>query len=359
MPENAVPEKLDAVAALGAHVVKDGVTSSTIAFERAAELQRRDGLTLVHPFDDPYVIAGAATATLELLEDEPASSGLYVPCSGGGLIAGAVLAARAADSPVEVIGVQPEGSDGIVRSLAAGEPVAVPTVRTIADGLTAPRPGAHNLAILREAQVRVLLVDDDAILDAMRTLVTTLRVVSSRRPRPGWHGSSARRGRQRTAALLLSGFQRLAGSSCATSSPADPAGSRRSGRPTGPQKRRSLRARPPTMRGVAPTRPPVHIASVSDVPVLRPSGAAAAPISDCRFPCQAVAPYMDLLFAAGSRRSTMPLKGAFLQSARGRQGSSTTSPTRHPWTSRRLCGYRGVGSANGRRDADRFRRVLL
>lgn len=205
MPEHAVPEKLDAVAALGAHVVKDGVTSSTIAFERAAELQRRDGLTLVHPFDDPYVIAGAATATLELLEDEPHLERLYVPCSGGGLIAGAVLAARAAGSRVEVIGVQPEGADGIVRSLAAGEPVAVPALHTIADGLTAPRPGAHNLAVLREARVRVLLVDDDAILDAMRMLVTTLRVVLEPSAAAGLAGLLRDEDATGPAGLLLSG----------------------------------------------------------------------------------------------------------------------------------------------------------
>jgi threonine dehydratase len=205
MPEHAVPEKLEAVTALGAHVVKEGVTSSTIAFERAAELQRREGLTLVHPFDDPYVIAGAATATLELLEDEPGLARLYVPCSGGGLIAGAVLAARAAGSSVEVIGVQPEGSDGIVRSLAAGEPVAVPAVRTIADGLTAPRPGVHNLAVLREAQVRVLLVDDGAILDALRALVTTLRVVLEPSAAAGLAGLLRDEGATGPAGLLLSG----------------------------------------------------------------------------------------------------------------------------------------------------------
>jgi threonine dehydratase len=205
MPENAVPEKLDAVAALGARVVKEGVTSSAIAFERAAELRRREGLTLVHPFDDPYVIAGAATATLELLEDVPDLDRLYVPCSGGGLIAGAVLAARATGSPVEVVGVQPSGADGIARSLAAGEAVVVPAVRTIADGLTAPGPGVHNLAVLREAETRVLVVDDDAILAALRTLVTALRVVLEPSAAAGLAGLLADDGAGGTAGLLLSG----------------------------------------------------------------------------------------------------------------------------------------------------------
>ncbi|MFC7646252.1 pyridoxal-phosphate dependent enzyme [Streptosporangium lutulentum] len=151
MPEKAVPEKLAAVAALGATVVKDGVTGSAVAFERAEALRAERGLTFVHPFDDPMVIAGAATATLELLEDHPDLERLLVPCSGGGLLAGAIMAARTAGSSVEVVGVQPSGADGIVRSLAAGRPVAPPVISTIADGLTAPKPGEVNLAVIAEA----------------------------------------------------------------------------------------------------------------------------------------------------------------------------------------------------------------
>lgn len=176
MPENAVPEKLAAVAAYGGRVVCEGITSAALAFERAAELQATGDLTLVHPFDDPYVIAGAGTATLELLEEDPGLERLYVPCSGGGLIAGAVLAARAAGAGVEVVGVQPAGSDAIARTLAAGEPVTVP-VDTIADGLTAPRPGVHTIAVLAGADTPIRVVSDEQILAAMRVLVQTLRVV--------------------------------------------------------------------------------------------------------------------------------------------------------------------------------------
>ncbi len=177
MPENAVPEKLAAVAAYGGRVVKEGVTSAVLAFERAAQLQADEGLTLVHPFDDPYVIAGAATATLELLDDVPDLARLYVPCSGGGLLAGAILAAAARESTVRIVGVQPTGADGIVRSLARGEVTAVPQVSTVADGLTAPAPGVHNLDVIRGAGIDVRTVSDEQILSAMRSLITTLRVV--------------------------------------------------------------------------------------------------------------------------------------------------------------------------------------
>jgi threonine dehydratase len=177
MPQNAVPEKLAAVLAYGATVVNDGVTSATVAFARAAQLQAEQGLTLVHPFDDPMVIAGAATATMELLEEHPDLEQLYVPCSGGGPLAGAVLAAEALASPVRVVGVQPSGADGFVRSFAAGEPTAVPDLATVADGLTAPRPGALNFAIVREARVPIRTVTDEQILQALALVVRSLRVV--------------------------------------------------------------------------------------------------------------------------------------------------------------------------------------
>ncbi|MFN2536731.1 MAG: pyridoxal-phosphate dependent enzyme [Mycobacteriales bacterium] len=206
MPESAVPEKLAAVEGYGGVVVKEGITSATIAFERAAQLQAEQGLTLVHPFDDPMVVSGAATATLELLEDNPAIDRLYVPCSGGGLLSGALLAVATLGADVTVIGVQPEGSDGIVRSLAAGEPTAVPHVSTVADGLTAPRPGALNFAIIRDAGISIRTVSDDQILAAMRVTTRALRVVLEPAAAAGVAGLLADPDRSsRTSAVLLSG----------------------------------------------------------------------------------------------------------------------------------------------------------
>lgn len=173
MPENAVPEKLAAVAALGARIEKDGVTNATQAFERLAKLRSEHGYTLVHPFDDPFVIAGAATATWELLEDVPDLDCLALPASGGGLLAGAVLAARGR----QTYGIQPEGAAGLVRSLAAGEPTAPESIRTVADGLTAPKPGVINFELIRRHVTGVLTVSDDAILDAMALILRHLRVI--------------------------------------------------------------------------------------------------------------------------------------------------------------------------------------
>ncbi len=177
MPENAVPEKLAAVAALGARIEKDGVTNATQAFERLAKLRAEHGYTLVHPFDDPFVIAGAATATWELLEDVPDLDGLAVPTSGGGLLAGAVLAVQGLRPEAQLYGIQPEGAAGLVRSLAVGEPTPPESIRTVADGLTAPKPGMLNFELIRRHGTEALTVSDDAILDAMALILRHLRVI--------------------------------------------------------------------------------------------------------------------------------------------------------------------------------------
>lgn len=177
MPENAVPEKLAAVAALGARIEKEGVTNATQAFERLARLRSEHGYTLVHPFDDPFVIAGAATATWELLEEVSDLDVVVVPTSGGGLFAGAILAARGLAPAAPVYGIQPAGADGLIRSLAAGEPTPPERVQTVADGLTAPKPGVLNFEIIRRHGAGALSVTDEAILEAMGLIIRHLRVI--------------------------------------------------------------------------------------------------------------------------------------------------------------------------------------
>ena len=177
MPENAVPEKLAAVAAMGARIEKEGITNATQAFERLARLRAEHGYTLVHPFDDPHVIAGAGTATLELVEEVPDLDAVVVPTSGGGLFAGAILAAPS----MTVHGIQPAGADGLIRSLAAGEPTPPEKVQTVADGLTAPKPGVLNFELIRQAvdqgRADASAVSDEAILKAMGLIIRHLRVI--------------------------------------------------------------------------------------------------------------------------------------------------------------------------------------
>jgi threonine dehydratase len=206
MPENAVPEKLAGVAALGARIEKEGVTNATLAFERLDRLRKEHGYTLVHPFDDPFVIAGAGTATWELLEDAPDLDTLAIAGSGGGPLAGAVLAARGLAPSAPVYGVQPSGSDGILRSLAAGKPTPPEKIQTVADGLTAPKPGVLNFEIIRRGVADVFTVPDEAILHAMGLIIRHLKVIVEPAGAAAFAGVLAdERFRGRRVGILLSG----------------------------------------------------------------------------------------------------------------------------------------------------------
>ena len=206
MPENAVPEKLAAVAALGAGIEKEGVTNATQAFEKLARLREEHGYTLVHPFDDPLVIAGAGTATWELLQEVPDLDDLVIPASGGGLLGGALLAVRGLAPRAKVYGVQPDGAAGIVRSLAAGAPTPPEKVQTVADGLTAPKPGVLNFELIRRHAEDVFTVPDEAILAALGLVVRHLKVVAEPAGAAGLAGALADgRFRGRRVGVLLSG----------------------------------------------------------------------------------------------------------------------------------------------------------
>jgi len=136
------------------------------AFHRLHEVMAETGRVLVHPFDDPLVIAGQGTVALELLEDAPQIETVLVPAGGGGLVSGV---AAAIGDRVQVVAVEPELSTAVHDGLAAGHPVPV-TPGSIADGLSAPFCGEVALATLRANGVESLLVDEAAIEDAFRWL---------------------------------------------------------------------------------------------------------------------------------------------------------------------------------------------
>ncbi|MEP6471862.1 MAG: pyridoxal-phosphate dependent enzyme [Acidobacteriota bacterium] len=171
MPEDAPPAKLAATRGYGADVVlydRYGGDREEIG----EKLVRDRGALLVPPFDDPLIMAGAGTATAELLEEVPDLDFLVVPVSGGGLIAGSATSAKHLRPEITVYGVEPETGDDTAQSLAKGERVAIPVPRTIADGLQVPSPGKLTFPIIQETVARVLLVSDDEMID---TLVWTLQ----------------------------------------------------------------------------------------------------------------------------------------------------------------------------------------
>ena len=136
------------------------------AFERLEVLLEETGRTLVHPFDDPFTIAGQGTVGLEILEDCPGVETIVVPIGGGGLISGVALAAAGS---ARVIGVEPELSTALHSALAAGERVEV-TPTSIADGLNAPHAGRAALTIAREHVEEVVLVSEEEIEEGFRFL---------------------------------------------------------------------------------------------------------------------------------------------------------------------------------------------
>jgi len=136
------------------------------AFERLEVLLEETGRTLVHPFDDPFTIAGQGTVGLEILEDCPGVETIVVPIGGGGLISGVAIAAAAR---ARVVGVEPELSTALHSALAAGERVEV-TPTSIADGLNAPHAGRAALAIAKEHVDEVVLVSEKEIEDGFRFL---------------------------------------------------------------------------------------------------------------------------------------------------------------------------------------------
>ena len=176
MPEDAPPSKAAATEGYGARIVRfDRYADDREAL--MAAWRDREGLTVVHPYDDKRVMAGQGTAALELLEDGGPLDLLLVPVGGGGLIAGCATVATALCPECEVVGVEPEAGDDTKRSLAAGERVRVPVGRTIADGQQLDQPGEHTFEVIRARVSAVATVSDTEIVDAMRFAFERLKLV--------------------------------------------------------------------------------------------------------------------------------------------------------------------------------------
>jgi threonine dehydratase len=165
MWRDASEAKVAATRGYGAAVDLDAANPHE-AFQRLDLLLEETGRTLVHPFDDPFTIAGQGTVGLEILEDCPDVETIVVPIGGGGLISGVALAAA---GRARVIGVEPELSTALHSALAAGERVDV-TPTSVADGLNAPYAGRAALQIAQEHVEDVVLVSEEEIEDGFRFL---------------------------------------------------------------------------------------------------------------------------------------------------------------------------------------------
>ncbi len=175
MPDTAPAIKKAATAGYGATIV----TCPAIKREAVcAELIQEHGYTLIHPYDNLEIIAGAGTAALELLQEVGALDLLFAPVGGGGLISGTALAAAAIQPSCRVIGVEPATANDAQRSWESGEIVRLTAVPdTLADGLRTRFVGEHNLPIMRQYVSDMLTVTEEEIVATLQFLWTRLKLV--------------------------------------------------------------------------------------------------------------------------------------------------------------------------------------
>lgn len=174
MPASAVRGKVEATREYGGEVV---LTSGDL-LETCLEIQRERGLTMVHPFDDPLVIAGQGTVGLEIVEDIPDVDTVVVGVGGGGLVSGIATAVKAIRPEAAVIGVEPRGAAAMAGSLERGEPIRLDRVDTIADGLAAPFAGRHTLAHVQARVDDIVIVSDEEIVEAMGRILERCKVLA-------------------------------------------------------------------------------------------------------------------------------------------------------------------------------------
>jgi threonine dehydratase len=176
MPNDAPASKLAATRGYGAEVVlydRYGESRDEIG-ER---LVRERGALLVPPFDDDLIMAGAGTATAELMEEVPDLDFLVVPVSGAGLIAGSATAAKHLRPGITVYGVEPETANDTALSLAKGERVSIGVPRTIADGLQVPSPGKLTFPVVQKTVEAILLVSDEEMIETLCWMLERMKVL--------------------------------------------------------------------------------------------------------------------------------------------------------------------------------------
>jgi threonine dehydratase len=176
MPEETPLNKVERTRAFGPVVILKG-SSLDEALAVAREQSEEHGLTFIHGYDDPQIIAGQGTVGIEILHDLPDCGMVVVPVGGGGLAAGVALALKSQKKGIRVVGVQASGCPSTVRALEAGHPVSVEQPHTIADGIRVGRVGDAPFEILRQHLDEMVLVDDEEISRAIVVLMEKSKLV--------------------------------------------------------------------------------------------------------------------------------------------------------------------------------------
>lgn len=176
MPTNASPAKVSATRSYGANVVLHGILYDQ-AWKKAQEEANVQKRTVIHAFDDPYVIAGNGTIGLEILEDLPDLDAIYLPIGGGGLAAGVAIAIKSKKPNVKVIGVQSKAFPAMKMSIEKGKIVEACNGSTIADGLSVKHPGELAFDILNKYIDDIVTVADNEIVKTMFLLIERAKLI--------------------------------------------------------------------------------------------------------------------------------------------------------------------------------------
>ncbi|MGY4768010.1 threonine ammonia-lyase [Kribbella sp. CWNU-51] len=176
MPHGAPIPKEKATRAYGAEVRFVG-TSIDDCLTAARAFEAETGAVLIHPFDHPDIVAGQATAGLEIVEQCPQVRTVVVPAGGGGLLAGIASAMQRDGMPIEVVGVQAAGAAAYPASLAAGEPVQLAHMATMADGIAVGLPGAVPFEAVQRYVVEVRTVGEDSLSKALLLVLERAKLV--------------------------------------------------------------------------------------------------------------------------------------------------------------------------------------
>ena len=175
IPDTAAKVKVDAIAALGAQVVRCSVEER---FEVAAKIAKETGATMVPPYDDERVMAGQGTLALEIASQLPDVDMVVTPVSGGGLLGGVATAIKGTLPDVRVYGAEPAARPRWTASLNAGERVVVKSNPTLADALVTLTPGAACFPVVQERVDGIVDVEEDALLSASKLLLTEGKILA-------------------------------------------------------------------------------------------------------------------------------------------------------------------------------------
>ncbi len=176
MPTSTPLIKVNRTKALGAEVVLYGNVYDE-AYEKAVELSKEHGYTMVHPFDDLDVATGQGTIAMEIIKELPTVDYILVPIGGGGLATGVSTLAKLLNPKIKVIGVEPAGANCMQESIKAGHVVTLPTVNTIADGTAVKKPGEKIFPYLTENIDDIITVPDEDLVVAFLDMVENHKMV--------------------------------------------------------------------------------------------------------------------------------------------------------------------------------------